>query len=257
MKVLNRILEILLGVVVAVMVAGCFWQVFTRFVLNSPSKYTEELLRYLLIWMTMLGVPYAYGKDSHLSINLITRSFSEKGMLMTKIGIEILILFLSIFVMIVGGWIVTMNSSGQISPALHMPMELYYLCVPVGGVMMVVYCLNRLGGFVKQWKTGDYGIAQGVSENQEKWRISRGKFWDFTGKKGLQGGENCGMICMKSISYKTGKIRASRVWEKYQEDEMGRKIIFLEKHGSEGSNSELLRWRRQIEHSLNIRPMAE
>lgn len=41
------------------------------------------------------------------------------------------------------------------------------------------------------------------------------------------------MICMKSISYKTGKIRASRVWEKYQEDEMGRKIIFLEKHGSE------------------------
>lgn len=38
---------------------------------------------------------------------------------------------------------------------------------------------------------------------------------------------------------------------------MGRKIIFLEKHGSEGSNSELLRWRRQIEHSLNIRPMAE
>ena len=87
---------------------------------------------------------------------------------MTKIGIEILILFLSIFVMIAGGWIVTMNSSGQISPALHMPMELYYLCVPVGGVMMVVYCLNRLGGFVKQWKTGDYGTAQGVSENQEK-----------------------------------------------------------------------------------------
>lgn len=57
MKLLNKILEILLGIVVAVMVAGCFWQVFTRFVLNSPSKYTEELLRYLLIWMTMLGVP--------------------------------------------------------------------------------------------------------------------------------------------------------------------------------------------------------
>lgn len=152
MKVLNRILEVLLGVVVAVMVVGCFWQVFTRFVLNNPSKYTEELLRYLLIWMTMLGVPYAYGKDSHLSINLVTRSFDKKASVLTKIGIEILILCLSIFVMIIGGWIVTMNSSGQISPALHMPMELYYACVPVGGVMMVLYCVNRLGGFVKEWQ---------------------------------------------------------------------------------------------------------
>ena len=159
MKILNKILETLLGVVVAVMVAGCFWQVFTRFVLNSPSKYTEELLRYLLIWMTMLGVPYAYGKDSHLSINLVTRS------LMAKIGIEILILFLSIFVMIAGGWIVTMNSSGQISPALHMPMELYYACVPVGGVMMVFYCINRLGGFLREWKDT---FSQGNTEDGKK-----------------------------------------------------------------------------------------
>ena len=165
MKILNRILEVFLGCVVAVMVVGCFWQVFTRFVLNSPSKYTEELLRYLLIWMTMLGVPYAYGKDSHLSINLITRSFDKKGLLMTKMGIEILILFLSVFVMIVGGWTVTMNSSGQISPALHMPMELYYACVPVGGVMMVFYCINRLSGFLKEWRglasSGDNAHKEG------------------------------------------------------------------------------------------------
>ncbi len=152
MKVLNKVLEILLGIIVAIMVVGCFWQVFTRFILNNPSKYTEELLRYLLIWMTMLGVPYAYGKDSHLAINLCTRSFSEKGMMLTKMGIEILILFLSIFVMIAGGWMVTMNSAGQISPALHMPMQLYYACVPIGGVMMVMYCVNRMAGLLKQWK---------------------------------------------------------------------------------------------------------
>ena len=115
----------------------------------------------------MLGVPYAYGKDSHLSINLVTRSFSERGMLMTKIGIEILILILSVFVMIGGGWIVTMNSSGQISPALHMPMEFYYLCVPMGGVMMVIYCVNRLYGFAKQWTAGvptEKGIGKSGTE---------------------------------------------------------------------------------------------
>lgn len=152
MKLLNKILETVLAIVVAVMVMGCFWQVFTRFVLNNPSKYTEELLRYLLIWMTMLGVPYAYGKDRHLSINLLTRSFSRRDSLLTKIGIEVLILFLSVFVMVAGGFMVTTNSAGQISPALHMPMQLYYACVPISGILMAVYCVTRLTGFVKQWK---------------------------------------------------------------------------------------------------------
>ena len=152
MKVLNKILETVLGIVVAVMVIGCFWQVFTRFILNSPSKYTEELLRYLLIWMTMLGVPYAYGKDSQLSINLFTRSFDKKTKKKKKIGIEVLILFLSVFVMIAGGFMVTTNSAGQTSPALHMPMQLYYACVPISGILMVMYCITRLMNFLKQWK---------------------------------------------------------------------------------------------------------
>lgn len=152
MKVLNKVLEYVLGVIVAAMVIGCFWQVFTRFIMNNPSKYTEELLRYLLIWMTMLGVPYAYGKDRHLSINLLTKGFSKKGNLMMKAGIEFLVLFLSVFVMVAGGWMVTMNSAGQTSPALHMPMQFYYMCVPICGVLMVIYGSYRLVSILKQWK---------------------------------------------------------------------------------------------------------
>ena len=58
----------------------------------------------------MLGVPYAYGKESHLSINLITRTFKPKNLTRTKIGIEFLVLFISVFVMIAGGVMVTLNS---------------------------------------------------------------------------------------------------------------------------------------------------
>ena len=46
MKILNRFLETVLAILVALMVVGCFWQVITRFLLHNPSKYTEELLRY-------------------------------------------------------------------------------------------------------------------------------------------------------------------------------------------------------------------
>ena len=46
MKKLNKVLEYILAFLVVVMVVGCFWQIFTRFVLNNASSWTEELLRY-------------------------------------------------------------------------------------------------------------------------------------------------------------------------------------------------------------------
>ena len=149
MKVLNKIIEYILAFLVAVMVVGCFWQIFTRFILNNPSQYTEELLRYSLIWLTMLGVPYAYGKEQHISIGFITNTFTKKGTLRDKIFIEILVLFLSVFVMIAGGIMVTMNAAGQISPAMQIPMEFYYMGLPICGVLMVIYSAQRLVSFVK------------------------------------------------------------------------------------------------------------
>ena len=112
MKKLNKVLEYILAFLVVVMVVGCFWQIFTRFVLNNASSWTEELLRYALIWLTMLGVPYAYGKEQHISIGFITSTFTKKGSLRNKIFIEILVLFLSAFVLIAGGIMVTINAVG-------------------------------------------------------------------------------------------------------------------------------------------------
>lgn len=152
MKRLNQILEYILALLMAVMVAGCFWQIFTRFVLNNPSQWTEEFLRYALIWLTMLGVPYAYGKEQHISIGFITNTFTKRGTVKDKIFIEILVLFLSTFVMIAGGIMVSVNAAGQTSPAVHIPMQFYYIGVPICGILMVVYCIPRLVGFIKEYK---------------------------------------------------------------------------------------------------------
>lgn len=152
MKILNKIIEYVLAILVVVMVAGCFWQIFTRFILNNPSSWTEELLRYALIWLTMLGVPYAYGKEQHIAIEFITSTFTKKGTLKNKIFIEILVLFLSSFVMIAGGVMVSVNAAGQVSPAMGIPMQFYYIGIPICGVLMVIYSLQRLVRFVREWK---------------------------------------------------------------------------------------------------------
>jgi TRAP-type C4-dicarboxylate transport system permease small subunit len=151
-KVLNRIIEVIIAVLIALMVLGNFWQIFTRFVLNNAADWTEEFLRYSLIWLTMLGVPYAYGKNQHIAIEFITAKFSKRGKAIDEIFIQILILFISVFVLIIGGIMVTKNAVGQVSAALNLPMQYYYLGVPVCGVLMVIYTIPKLVEQIKVLK---------------------------------------------------------------------------------------------------------
>lgn len=152
MKVVNKILGTIIAVLVAVMVLGCFWQVVTRFVLRNPSKYTEEFIRYALIWLTMLGTPYAFGRNKHLSIKLLTDRFDPRNQIKNRIVIEVIVMIFSIAIFIVGGIMVTINSSGQISPALQMPMEIYYAGLPICGILMVLFGIEHIVESVKELK---------------------------------------------------------------------------------------------------------
>jgi TRAP-type C4-dicarboxylate transport system permease small subunit len=66
---LDRLLETLVMVAVAVMVVDVLWQVFTRFILNNPSSWTEELAIFLLIWVALLGAAVALNRGAHLGID--------------------------------------------------------------------------------------------------------------------------------------------------------------------------------------------
>ncbi|HRD18591.1 MAG TPA: TRAP transporter small permease subunit, partial [Candidatus Marinimicrobia bacterium] len=69
-KILDNILKWVVVVLMAISVFNVLWQVFTRFILRNPSSYTEELARYLLIWVGLLGAAYAAGNKMHLAIDL-------------------------------------------------------------------------------------------------------------------------------------------------------------------------------------------
>ncbi|MCR5535849.1 MAG: TRAP transporter small permease [Succinivibrio sp.] len=154
MKVIDKILAGLLALILVLMVLTCAWQIFTRFVLNDASKYTEELVRYLLIWLTMLGVPYTYGQNRHLVINFITHMFSEQGKKVNALCVDLLVSALTFFVMVIGGLMVTQNAADQTSPAMGMPMELYYMCLPLGGILLLFYSIPRIIDELKNLKEG-------------------------------------------------------------------------------------------------------
>lgn len=154
MKVLNKILGAILAALVCIMVVVVSYHVAVKIV-AEPSDWTDEFLRYSIIWLTMLGAPYAYGAGKHLSINILTNGFSARGKIIDKLVVELLILILSVVVFIIGGIMVTTNAVGQFSASMHLPMQLYYVGVPIGGILMVVYCIDHILGLVRELKEGN------------------------------------------------------------------------------------------------------
>lgn len=140
-KIIDKIIEIMCTLIMGYMVLAVCWQVITRFILKNPSTLTEEILRYLLVWTTMVGGAYAYGRRKHLSINILTKKLPHNGQKILDIVIQAVIILFSVIVMIMGGMRLVSTTSNQISAALRLPMPYVYASVVVGGVLIIFYSL--------------------------------------------------------------------------------------------------------------------
>ena len=68
---IDRAVETLLALLMAAAVANVVWQVVSRFVLGRPSSVTDELARYLLVWIGLLGAGYAVGRRLHVAVDVL------------------------------------------------------------------------------------------------------------------------------------------------------------------------------------------
>jgi len=140
---LDRGLGGLLAVLMGVSVVNVVWQVFTRYVLRNPSSYTEELARYLLVWIGLLGAAYATGRGMHLAIDLVPAHLRGAGRRRLEIAIGLLVLVFALAGMVYGGsrlvWITLYLR--QTSAALGIPLGYVYLAIPLAGLLMGFYAV--------------------------------------------------------------------------------------------------------------------
>jgi len=71
LAMLDKSLRFALALLMTAMVGSVVWQVLSRYLFVVPAAWTEELARFLLIWIGMLGAAYAYRQGSHLGIDLL------------------------------------------------------------------------------------------------------------------------------------------------------------------------------------------
>lgn len=139
---LNRLLEPLLIGALTVLVLVVLWQVFSRYVLQSPSTATDEVARFLLMWLTLLGTAWIVGQREHLAIDLLSDKLSANNALKLQRLLILLTAVFTILVLIVGGSnlvLVTLRLA-QTSTVLQVPMGYVYLALPVSGLFMLGFC---------------------------------------------------------------------------------------------------------------------
>lgn len=143
---IDKALRALLAVFMAVMIVAVTWQVFSRFVLNDPSNLTDELSRYLLIWIGVLGGAYTLSIRRHLALEILYSKAGDKGKLVLAMITNIFVVLLSSVAFIYGGTnlVMTTIANGQISPGIvifgsNLLIGYVYLVVPIAGVLISYY----------------------------------------------------------------------------------------------------------------------
>lgn len=140
---INSFLRVVLSIFMTVMIVAVVWQVFTRFVLKDPSAFTDELSRYLLIWIGVLGGAYTYAIKRHLALELLAPKLSHNGQLVLGIIINLIIIGFAVIAFIYGGTALVTNTlkNGQISPGIviagkHLLIGYVYVVVPLAGYII-------------------------------------------------------------------------------------------------------------------------
>ncbi|MBU2950967.1 TRAP transporter small permease [Tamlana agarivorans] len=143
---LDKILSAFLVIIMGVMVINVLWQVFTRYIIGTPSSFTDELARYLMIWVGLLGAAYVSGKNMHVAIDIITPKLQPKTQKKLRIVVLSLIILFCFFALVIGGsrLVYITYILGQHSPALHLPLAVVYLVIPLTGLLIIYYKIDDI-----------------------------------------------------------------------------------------------------------------
>ncbi|MDD7885461.1 TRAP transporter small permease [Flavivirga sp. 57AJ16] len=145
-KKIDNILANALIVIMGVMVVNVLWQVFTRFIIGTPSSFTDELARYLMIWLGILGAAYVSGRNMHVAIDVLPLRSSTKTQKRLKLMVYTLIILFAFIAMVIGGLrlVYITYILDQYSPALQLPLAAVYLAIPLSGALIIFYKVSDI-----------------------------------------------------------------------------------------------------------------
>lgn len=143
-KYIDKSLLVLTGILITVMSVLSVWQVIARYILNTPSTVSEEVIRMLLIWFALTSAAYVFGQQKHIAIVFIKEKLSPKVQLILHRLANLILLLVAIVLMIWGGIQVINLTLTQAAPSTGISMAWMYGALPISGVFIVFYAIYNI-----------------------------------------------------------------------------------------------------------------
>ena len=126
--------------IVAVMTVVVFLQVLYRYVFAQSLQWSEELARYLFVWLSIFGAALALQKKGHFGLDLFYKTLSTRSQRFIKFPVYLL-MGTVVFVILFHGIILVQKTALQESPAMGISMAWAYSSLPVGGALMAIHLI--------------------------------------------------------------------------------------------------------------------
>jgi TRAP-type C4-dicarboxylate transport system permease small subunit len=154
-RFLSRIVEDVCFLLVIVLAAVVFFQVFNRFILKAPMAWTEELAMLLFQWVVFLGAALGVKRMSHFGIDLVVEKLSEKNRHRLELVVPLAIGAIALTLIIEGVQLLKLT---QFQGYTTMPFSHAWAtaAMPVSGFLMILYLIRHK---IKGWREKEGGLS--------------------------------------------------------------------------------------------------
>jgi TRAP-type C4-dicarboxylate transport system permease small subunit len=158
----SRLLSALLVFSVAVLIVPVSLQIFSRYTALIPSYiWTEEMARFLFVWMIMIGAMVGIREGSHFEVD-VWPQLSVRAAAALKIVTSVFVLaFAAVFIW--GGWLFTRFAWNRLSELAELPLWMIHAAFPLAGLTWVLFQGEHLVDAIKVL-TGRGGASAGGAE---------------------------------------------------------------------------------------------
>lgn len=139
-----KILNVLAGVSFLIMVLLTCWQVFTRYILHSPSTWSEELVGYLFAWASLFGASLVTQERGHMNIPILIEKLGGKGQKIMNCLAEVITFLFSAIILVFGGVQIVSLAMGQMTSSLGVPIGIFYIVLPLCGVLNMIFTVMNI-----------------------------------------------------------------------------------------------------------------
>jgi len=141
-------LRALMAIIFSLMVIIVFSNVVSRYFLNFSIAWSEEVARFMLIWLAMIGAVLAYVEDEHLGLDILVTQIPRQMARVVAVMADLLVLY-AIYLITLGGIEMVGTSWNWLSPATATSYGLVYLVVPAAGAVLFLQTISKMAYHIK------------------------------------------------------------------------------------------------------------